>query len=254
MKRRISLLLVACIILTSLMSLTSCFHFCKFSEEWTYDEEYHWHACTNPKCTEVEGLQKHSLDAGEITTKATQEADGVLTRTCSVCNAKTESPIIFHGLDYTGWSTAFAEENFINFTYKERAYVDAQNVSASAISLLIYKFTEDEVHVSITSGGVTKTDSATGPVAETTRASLVKSIQDMLQFGIFTYDKETKTYNLTGTMKIASLGVNAKTATLTFKDGKPEKLVYTCVITRNGISMDCESTITFADYGTTVID
>ena len=76
----------------------------------------------------------------------------------------------------------------------------------------------------------------------------------MLQFGIFTYDKETKTYNLTGTMKIASLGVNAKTATLTFKDGKPEKLVYTCVITRNGISMDCESTITFADYGTTVID
>ncbi len=254
MKRAISLLLIFCIILTNLVILTSCFHFCKFSEEWTHDGENHWHACTNSKCTEVEGLQKHSFDAGEITSTATQEADGVMTYTCSVCNAKKESPILFNGLDQTEWDAAFAEDNFINFTYKERAYVDAQNVSASAISLVIYKFTEDKVHVSITSGGVTKTDSATGPLAETTRANLVKSIQDMLKHGSFTYDRETKTYTLTGTMKIESLGVNAKSATLTFKDGKPEKLVYTCVIKRNGLSMDCESTVTFADFGTTVVN
>ena len=253
MKRFLSLALTVCMLFSSLLVLTGCFHKCEFSEEWASDGSHHWHACTNEKCEEVSDKAEHDYDSGEITVKPTQEADGVMTHTCSVCNSKKESAVLFNGIDLAEWNAAFAEENFINFTYKERAYVDAQNVSATAISLIIYKFTEDKVHVSITADGITKTDSATGPLAETTRVSLVKSIQDMVKYDNFTYDRETKSYTLTGRMKIESLGVYAKSATLTFKDCKPEKLVYTCVITKNGITMDCESTISFVDYGTTVI-
>ena len=254
MKRFLSLVLTVCMLFSSLLVLTGCLHKCEFSEEWASDGNHHWHSCTGKRCDKVSDKAEHVYDSGEITVKPTQEADGVMTQTCSVCNSKKDSDVLFNGLDSEEWSSAFAEENFINFTYKERAYINAQNVSASAISLIIYKFNEDKVHVSITSDGITKTDSATGLIAETTRVSLIKSIQDMVKYDSFTYDRETKTYTLTGRMKIESLGVNAKSATLTFKDGKPEKLVYTCVIKKNGISMDCESTIFFADYGTTVID
>ena len=74
----------------------------------------------------------------------------------------------------------------------------------------------------------------------------------MLKYENFTYDRDKKAYNLTGTMMIPNIG-NAKTATLKFENGKPKELIYTCVVYSNGIPMDCKSTITFRDFGTTEI-
>lgn len=251
MKRRISLLLVACIILTSLMTLNSCFHFCKFSEEWTHDGENHWHACTNPDCDKVEGLEQHSFDAGRITRKPTQEEDGVNTLTCTVCGGTKELTVLFNGLDWTDWNAAFSEASFANFTYQETA--KASNSGITVVTTAIYKFTESEVFASMTVGGNTTSDTVSGLTAAATKKQMIESIQKMLEFGNFTYSRETKSYTLTGTMKITNVG-NAKTATLTFKDGKPYQLIYTCTVYSNGIAMDCESTITFSDFGTTVID
>ena len=68
------------------------------------------------------------------------------------------------------------------------------------------------------------------------------------------YEDEVRISVTSGTMRIESLGVNAKTATLTFADGKPAELFFTCIISKGGTTMACESTITLCDYGTTVID
>lgn len=252
MKRTISLLLVACMIFSILASLTSCSHFCIFKKERAFDNDYHWYECIFPGCTEVYDMQRHSLDAGVITREPTQELDGVITHACSICNGVIEKPVLFNGLDWTGWNQAMDEDNFKNFTYKERAYVKAGG--NSAITLVIYKFTEDKVRISVTSDGITKTESAKDEAAEVAKFALIKSLQDMLKYDEFTYDRETKTYELTGTMRIESLGVNAKTATLTFKDGKLAELNFTCIITKNGVTMQCESTITLCDYDTTVVD
>ena len=252
MKRTISLVLVACMIFSILASLTSCSHFCIFKRERTFDNDYHWYECIFPGCTEKYDMQRHSLDAGVITREPTQELDGTITHACSICNGVIEKPLMFNGLDWTGWNEALSEDNFKNFTYKERAYAKAGG--SSAITLVIYKFTEDEVRMSVTSGSVTKTESAKDEVAEVTKFAMIKSLQDMLKYGEFTYDRETKTYKLTGTMRIESLGVNAKTATLKFVDGKPAELFFTCIISKGGTTMTCESTVTLCDYGTTVID
>ena len=54
----------------------------KYSEDWTHNEAYHWHACTDEGCTEVKGKSAHSWGT-EIGT----DADGNKTRTCTECSA-----------------------------------------------------------------------------------------------------------------------------------------------------------------------
>jgi hypothetical protein len=252
MKKRVSLLLVACILITSLFTLTSCLHFkCEFSDEWSCDDSYHWHACTNEKCDKVSDKSAHSWGEGEITVKATQEADGVRTKTCSVCNTQKEETVVFTGLDWTEWNMVFSKENFANFTYHERALANYEGIQISTVA--VYKFTETKVQVSLTVAGSTKTETASGLQAVATRDAMIKSIQDMLQYGEFEYDKENKVYNLTGRMWIENIG-EAKSAKLKFENGMPKELVYTCTVYSNGIPMDCESTITFTDFGTTKVN
>ena len=252
MKKYISLLLVACILLTSLFTLSSCFlHIiCDYSDEWTSDSTHHWHACLNADCDKISDKAEHTFGTSEVTRKATQEADGINTRTCSVCNYKDNSPIIFTGLSWTEWNEAFSEENFNNFTYHEKAIVQYSGIQVTTTA--VYKFTETEVRVSVTAAGSTSTETASGLQAQATKKAMIESIQKMLQYSEFEYDREKKIYNLTGTMKIQNVG-NAKSATLRFENGKPKELVYTCTVYSNGNPMDCEATDTFTDFGTTKI-
>lgn len=67
-------------------------HVHTFSEDWSKDENYHWHAATCSHTNEVEGKTEHKWNDGVITTPATAENDGVKTYTCIICDAtKTES-------------------------------------------------------------------------------------------------------------------------------------------------------------------
>ena len=69
-----------------------------YSDAWSKDADYHWHAATCEHATEVKDKAAHEWDLGEITTPATEESDGVKTFTCTVCGAtKTEAvPQLVH--------------------------------------------------------------------------------------------------------------------------------------------------------------
>ena len=63
-----------------------------FSDEWSSDETYHWHAATCEHTTEVSDKDEHDWDEGKVTTEPTVDTEGVKTFTCTVCEeTKTES-------------------------------------------------------------------------------------------------------------------------------------------------------------------
>ena len=63
-----------------------------FSEEWSNDETYHWHACADKDCKEIKDKTEHSWDGGNVTVEPTAEQKGTMVYTCTVCRReKTES-------------------------------------------------------------------------------------------------------------------------------------------------------------------
>ena len=56
-----------------------------FSDAWSKDGTYHWHAATCEHTTEVSGKAEHSFGEYVSNNDATTEADGTKTRECSVC-------------------------------------------------------------------------------------------------------------------------------------------------------------------------
>ena len=79
-----------------------------YSDQWSKDNDYHWHACTDEG---YETLSKdkapHTWDAGSVTKEPTEQATGVKTFTCTVCQqTKTETlPPLTHTHTWaTDWS------------------------------------------------------------------------------------------------------------------------------------------------------
>ena len=66
-------------------SSTSNEHSHTYSEEWTTDETYHWHAATCEHISEVSDKAPHSWDSGKVTQKSTCTETGIYTYTCTVC-------------------------------------------------------------------------------------------------------------------------------------------------------------------------
>lgn len=60
-------------------------HVHTYSEDWTKDATYHWHAATCGHTTEVSGKAAHSFGDWTTTKEATEEAEGSKERTCTVC-------------------------------------------------------------------------------------------------------------------------------------------------------------------------
>ena len=86
------LLMVACIMLAICSCTQEQDHKHSYSDEWTADEKNHWHVCIGEGCDQIAGSTAHSFGDGVVTTPATEEAEGVLTKTCSVCGyEKTEA-------------------------------------------------------------------------------------------------------------------------------------------------------------------
>ena len=83
-------------------------HVHSFTEEWSSDETYHWHAATCEHTTEVSGKSKHTFGDWTTTQEPTEEAEGSKERTCTVCGYKATEVIA--KLDHTHkfsdeWST-----------------------------------------------------------------------------------------------------------------------------------------------------
>ena len=64
-----------------------------FSEEWSYDDIWHWHAATCGHTEEMSDYSEHAWDEGVVSTQPTCTQDGEFTYTCLVCG-KTRSETI----------------------------------------------------------------------------------------------------------------------------------------------------------------
>jgi len=56
-----------------------------FSESWSSDDTYHWHASTCEHTNEISSKETHHWDAGVVTKQPTETTEGEKTYTCDVC-------------------------------------------------------------------------------------------------------------------------------------------------------------------------
>jgi len=77
-----------------------------YSDAWTSDDAYHWHAATCGHGV-VADKAPHAWDDGVVTTAATTEAAGVRTFTCTVCGkTKAENIPVLHAHTYSdAWTS-----------------------------------------------------------------------------------------------------------------------------------------------------
>ena len=250
MKKLTSILLLMTMLLTT-VALAACGHKCTPSDAWTTDGVAHWHKCTDESCTEIFDKANHIWDNGAVTKAATQEADGVKTFTCSVCKGTKTEPIPFTGMTKEEWNAVFEKKQFENFTYTETSVLKTTGMEMETVSL--YEIEKSKAKVTVTVAGQTESQSVGAADTSLLRTNLLTSLEPMTKFEDFRYDAATKSYVLTGEVKIDALNAKADTLTLTFKDGKLVKMVYTCEYVQSGMTFDVTSTVLFTNYGTTAI-
>ena len=92
-KSLFTILAIAIVFILSLSGLAACNENGEhnFSEEWSNDENHHWHACADKDCKETKDKAEHSWDGGNVTVEPTTEKEGAIVYTCTVCRKeKTE--------------------------------------------------------------------------------------------------------------------------------------------------------------------
>lgn len=252
MKKILSVLLSVCLLCTLSTMLVSCMHKCEFSEEWSKDDTSHWHACVGEECTEIADKADHVWNEGVITTKATQEAEGVKTFTCTVCQHTKTEPVEFTGLSKEDWNTIISSASFENFKYTESSKTSGNGMTID--SETIYKFTKTSAWVKITIANQSNESYAPSTAdANEVRKQLIDSIKDIAPYDSFEYDAETKSYKATKSIKIAALNASTSDITIKFSDGKLAEIKYNISYTQNGTKISVISTITISDYGTVVL-
>ena len=77
-------------------------HFHTYSDEWSFNDDRHWRNASCQHTSEVTGEAEHLWNNGVVTTPPSDEATGVKTYTCVVCeHTKTEIlPIVGHVHSY----------------------------------------------------------------------------------------------------------------------------------------------------------
>ena len=221
MKKIISLILVALMLIANIFCVISCKHECSWND-------------------------------GEITTKPTQEADGIKTFTCTECEKTREEAVAFTGLSEEEWNEVICEEAFNNVTFTEEAVVSYPGVTV--VTKATTKFTDDKVYVSITVVGQTNSQTLTGLQATNAKKQSIEQTLTMLRHSDYEYDAENKVYVLVGELTIPSLNTTADSATARFENGRLVEFSYTCKVVSQGITMDATTTTIISDYGTTTVD
>lgn len=83
-----------------------------FSENWTYNDAYHWHAAVCEHADETSDMGEHSWNAGETTVQPTHTSQGEAKYTCTVCGmtkVETLEASAEHVFDQTVASEAFLQ-------------------------------------------------------------------------------------------------------------------------------------------------
>ena len=245
MKRRISLALIAVLLLAV---LASCGHECTFSDEWSSDANNHWHACTDKNCTETKDSAAHTWDDGKITTEATHEAEGVKTYSCTVCKATKTEPVAFDAR--AAWNAAVSYDAFANYTLNIVSSAKAGTVTVG--TEMFYKVTAEKVYMKVTMGEEVMENIETEGVAEG-----IKEMADMfiefLNYEQFEYDAEAKLYKSKTEKKCIFTEAPTNDVTVKFADGKVAEIAYTTATEESGVTVTTSYTIAYSDYGTTVV-
>ena len=255
MKKLVSLLLAVWMCLSVGAMLTACGeekHTHTYQTEWSKDATHHWQACEGENCTDVANKAEHEWNSGEITTKATSEADGVKTFTCTVCNAVKTEPVAFSGVSEAEWLALTNPDLFKNVT-ATTTQIDRYFKTVSIVKIVdgriylsatLYDLKTNEV-VDIQSGDLALTD-----------AFYDTLIPDLKQYNNIEYDSERKVYCYTQNYE-ANISPDI-TATYTksewtLRDGKlwtaQSEFWY---IDKTDGRVDCTIYTEYSDYGTTV--
>lgn len=85
----------------------------KYGEEWTSDNEKHWHTCIDEGCAAISEAQAHTLGEPTVLVAPTSEATGTAVRVCTVCNrGVTESLAKLPAkMSREEWESAFVFDN-----------------------------------------------------------------------------------------------------------------------------------------------
>ena len=91
--KKLNLSLLILLLSISMIGFTGCkdpepAHEHTFSDSWSKDATYHWHAATCEHTTEVSDKAAHSFGEYVSNNDATTDADGTKTRECGVCGYK----------------------------------------------------------------------------------------------------------------------------------------------------------------------
>ena len=250
MKKLMSLLLTAALLLSGLALLASCAHTCTFATAWSSDANDHWHACENKKCTEVADKAAHTWNDGEITTKATQEAAGVKTYTCTVCSATKTEDVAFTGLTAEEWAAAINAEVFKNVTYTTVTVAKVMGIEATTTN--IYKITPNKVYSATYNGDVKSDENITE--GESAVAEMTADMAETFKYEDYEYDADAKLYKMKeGKTLDLGGGMSTSNVTVKFENGKLAEFKFSVQISDEGQTIETSATMTFKDYGTTVI-
>ena len=94
--KKLNLSLLILLLSISMIGFTGCkdpepAHTHKFSNDWTYDGAYHWHAATCEHTSEVSEKAEHTFGEWEVTKEASCTEKGERKATCTTCGyEKTE--------------------------------------------------------------------------------------------------------------------------------------------------------------------
>lgn len=253
MKKILSIVLTACLLVSMCLALTACGHECEFATTWSKDATDHWHACTGEDCTEIADKAPHDWNEGEVTTAPAQEADGIKTFTCKTCGqTKTES-VAFTGMTEAEWNAAFAAAVFENCTYREISATSYTGITVN--SDVIYKLNANCAYGKMTIGNESDEEfTSNQQEVDSVHQMLLESITTMTPYASYSYDAATKTYKATAPITIASLDATTEDVTLTFAGGKLSQITYNVSFTQSDIAFTATSTVTLSDYGTTVVN
>ena len=287
MKKLLSVLLSVSMAVTFAVGMTACDeppaeHTHEYATAWSSDETDHWHACTVKNCTEVKDRAAHTWNGGEITTPATETADGIKTFTCTVCGkTKTESveyvPTVSYKVTDTEWQaiftninnpestggnmtvdvfakqtgdTDFAQMSHLKYDWQHKA-VEGKSQDQSVYYALengkVYEYTQSDSDIWIKEEWYTPTDANAFFVSMYDGVWLQAFVN---KYAEFTYDEVTKMY--TGPYFSWANGgelieqKEGMTVSLHFED---EKLItMEVIIESRGVQK-----LQFSDYGTTTV-
>ena len=130
-----------------------------YSDSWTKDADYHWHAATCEHTTEISGKQAHSWGDGALVKAPTTTEKGAIKYTCTVCYYEYEKEIpavAADGLSFTADSLRKVDKllTAIPLTIEAEVYLAESYTERAGVIFGNYAGTKKNFSFEVQAGGV----------------------------------------------------------------------------------------------------